>query len=142
PISLVEVEDDLRGGGVRLAGEHEAGVDLALLQREMLVHFDTAADQLRATGAANTSLARVWSIGADSQCGVEDAFAIRIDGECRAASVENDGYLGRASTCCSPIRGGFASFAWNSSACTWSASTPRSTSTARADSIISRGPQR
>ena len=133
---------------MRLAGEHESRVDLALLQREMLIHLDAAADQPGTAGAADAALARVWSVRANAQRGIEDSLAIRVDGEGRAAPVENDrdlrraGDLRRGRELLGGARRAGRTSAWNSSACTWSASTPRSSSTVRADSIISRGPQR
>src|ERR1700680_4918642 len=80
---------------MRLAGEHEARVDLALFQREMLIHLDAAADQPGATGAADAALARIGRVGAHAQRGVEDSLALRIDAERRAATVEDDGHVRR-----------------------------------------------
>src|SRR5580704_16715331 len=85
---------------MRLAGEHKSRVDLPLLQREMLVHLDAATDQPGSAGAADAALARVWSVGANAQRGIENSLAIRGDGEGRAAPVENDRDLRRACDVC------------------------------------------
>src|SRR5580704_19245013 len=78
---------------MRLAGEHETRVNLALFQREMLVHLNAAADQPSATRAADATLACVRRVRAHPQRRVENSLAIRIDAERRATTVEDDGHV-------------------------------------------------
>src|SRR5580700_315340 len=85
PPSLVEVEDDLRCCGMRLAGKHEARVDLALFQCKVLVHLDAPADELCPTCPAHAALARVRRVGSNAQRRVENAFSVRLNGESRAS---------------------------------------------------------
>jgi len=75
---------------MRLAGEHEARVDLTLFQREMLVHRNAAADQFRATRPAHAALACVGRVGSHAQCRVEDSLSIVFNGKGRVAPVEDD----------------------------------------------------
>src|SRR5438067_2281943 len=61
-MSGVVVDDDGWTGGVGLAGEDVPGVEVVLLQREVVVHVDSPLEQLRTAGPARATHARVGDV--------------------------------------------------------------------------------
>src|SRR5207253_3795414 len=98
-----EVEHHALRGGMRLAGEHEASIDLVLLQRVALLHLDRAGDKLRPARAAHTTFARVRRVGAHTQGRIQNALTMTVERERRASAVEDDRHLGWS--CCCSTRG-------------------------------------
>ena len=76
---------------MRLAGEHEAGVEVALLQAVVLVHAHLAFQDLGAAGAAHAALARVGQVEAVAQRGLQERGIVAMELDLAAAAVEDDG---------------------------------------------------
>ena len=75
-----------------LAGQHEAGVDLGLLERVVAAHVDLAVRHQRPAGAADPALAGERQVGAGRLGGVEDRGVPRHR-RGGAQPVEDDGDL-------------------------------------------------
>src|SRR6185436_17858527 len=72
-LAFVERQHDTLGQRVRLAGEHEAGRDLGLVEREVALHAHRALDDFGAAGTADTRGARERHFEPGGRRAVEDA---------------------------------------------------------------------
>src|ERR1700712_4304121 len=72
-LALVERQHDAVGQRMGLAGQHESGSDLLLVEREVALHADLSFDQLGAASPAHAGGARERHFEPGGGGGIEDA---------------------------------------------------------------------
>src|SRR5947209_2678512 len=92
-VVLIEIDGDLIGNRIALAGQYETARDFVVLERIVRIHIHFAFDELGTAGGAHAAFARMPYVDSTAQRGIQNAFGVLLHGKCMLRSIKHQSYF-------------------------------------------------